>query len=199
MAACRTVLPFSTVTGCPSMVSVTVSIEGKSYQGHGRPRQCPGRALQSGESHPAGRTDQPWRAGHPQRRHRQVLARPRPGSEPAGDAGGRNGSHACPRPPRLCPRMVRGRAVSGRDVRRRRADRPRAAADAGRAGPGRRSGGGFSALGRFPPGPFRCRCCSCTTANRSRSATASRPSPHRSAAAPKWVDSSPTAARTAIG
>src|SRR6185503_11926122 len=32
MAACRTVFPLLTVTWCPSMVSVTVSISGRSYQ-----------------------------------------------------------------------------------------------------------------------------------------------------------------------
>ena len=31
MAACRTVLPFATVTGVPSMVSVTESIDPRSY------------------------------------------------------------------------------------------------------------------------------------------------------------------------
>ena len=36
MAACRTVLPLATVTGRPSMVSVTVSITGRSYQQVGR-------------------------------------------------------------------------------------------------------------------------------------------------------------------
>src|SRR4051812_15083546 len=32
MAACRTVLPLATVTGRPSIVSVTVSIDDRSYQ-----------------------------------------------------------------------------------------------------------------------------------------------------------------------
>src|SRR5262245_33560930 len=68
MAACRTVLPFSTVTHRPSMVSVTVSITARSYQvrgwahvrrGPGAPRSLHaqvGRMLLVGRSLPRHRT-----------------------------------------------------------------------------------------------------------------------------------------------
>ena len=46
MAACRTVLPFSTVTCRPSIVSVTVSISDRSYQPSRRAGAIAGRRIE---------------------------------------------------------------------------------------------------------------------------------------------------------
>src|SRR5262245_60279773 len=75
MAACRTVLPFSTVIGRPSIVSVTVSISRRSYIASLVPLDLGERPVIRIENHTPQRTGQ----GHPYLgrsvgdRHQNVL------------------------------------------------------------------------------------------------------------------------------
>ena len=183
MAACRTVLPFSTVTGWPSMVSVTESIDLRSYRlgiGRQRPavdsRREPGRfvAILTSRTCSVATPAVPpaSRSRVPGDRHcsgAEAVARVAARSRSPHD-GGRHAGYARACPSRLRPRMADRRRLSARDARRR----PLIVREL-RTAPPRRRPRRDRRSPAFRPAcrraRSRCPCCCCSTARKCGSAT----------------------------